>query len=236
MINLRDASFDSFVSFVFDHPAYEGQDLEVDGNRIVRVIEERPRHWYWDVDWSWYDVPSDPSHVLALLTRLFTHAGELRGRFTPRQIDQGFQLLLGSAAPELFTHPIWNDQIPWDSREQFVRATLPLYDDLFDVELEIEHVPFMYWDMLLGYRFDESPIAFPESRDDTRMRVVAADVIRSLLLERNGPWSGPAGLHGAHHVKHPIAYAAVREWLADANNDDAHYRDYAQRVLVGDAM
>jgi hypothetical protein len=61
-------------------------------------------------------------------------------------------------------------------------------------------------------------------------------VIRALLLESNGPWSGPAALHGAHHVNHPDAFAAVRAWLADPENNDEHYRDYAQRVLVGDAM
>jgi hypothetical protein len=236
MIDLRNATYDDFVTFVFDHPAYEGQDLEVEGNRIIRVIEERPREWFWDVDWSWSDVPSDPSHVLALLTQLFTHAGELRGRFTPRQIDQGFQLLLGPVAEELFTHPIWNDQLPWEPRERLVRSTLSLYDDLLDVELEVEHVAFMFWDMLLGYRYDEDPVATPESRDDARMQLVAAEVIRSMLLERNGSWSGPAALHGAHHVRHPLAYDAVREWLADPANDDEHYREYAQRVLVGDAM
>jgi len=236
MIDLRNASFDELVSFAFDHPAYEGQDLEVEGHRIIRVIEQRPQEWFWEVDFYWSDVPSDSSHVLALLTQLFTRAGELRGQFTPRQIAQGFQLLLGPVANELFTHPIWNDQLPWEPREQLVRATLSLYDDLFDVEPEIEHVPFMYWDMLLDYRYAEEPIAIPESRDDARMQVVAAEVIRSMLLDRNGPWSGPAALHGAHHVRHPVAYAAVREWLVDRSNGDEHYRQYARRVLSGNAM
>jgi hypothetical protein len=236
MIDLRDATYDDFVTFVFDHPAYEGQDLEVEGNRIIRVIEQRPQEWFWDVDFYWSDVPSDPSHVLALLTQLFTRAGELRGRFTPRQIGQGFKLLLGPAAEELFTYPIWNDQLPWEPRELLIRSTLSLYDGLFDVEVEIEHVPFMYWDMLLGYRYAEEPIAIPESKDDARMQIAAAEVIRSMLLDRNGPWSGPAALHGAHHVNHPIAFDAVRQWLADGANGDEHYREYAQRVLVGDAM
>lgn len=236
MIDFRSATFNAFVSFVFDHPAYEGQDLEVDGDRVVRVIEERPRHWYWDVDWEWNCLPSDPGHVLALLTHLFTHAGALRGRFSPRQISQGFQLLLGSAAPGLFIGPIWSDQLPWGAREKLVRATLPLYDDLFDRDVEIDYLPFMYWDLLLDHRYLDPRNAGPEAQDAARMRVVAADVIRSMILDLNGAWSAPAGLHGAHHVNHPVAFAAVRKWLEDPGNSDEHYREYAQQVLDGVAI
>lgn len=236
MIDLRTIDFAAFVTLAFDHPAYEGQEVEVDGHRIVRVIEERPAEWYWDVDWAWDELPNDPLHTLALMTELFERAGELRGRFTPRQIDQGFRLLLGPAAADPFVAPLWDATLPWGPRERFLRSTFALYERLFDVELAIDFVPFMFWDSLFGYRYEDPALAFPPSADDARIQRVAVDVIRALLLDLNGPWSAPAGLHGAHHVHHPDALDAVRAWLADPANDDEFYRKYARRVLVGDAM
>lgn len=110
------------------------------------------------------------------------------------------------------------------------------HDDLFDREVAIEYVPFMYWDLLLDNRYVGQRIARPEDADATRMQVVVANVIRSMILELNGPWSGPGGLHGAHHVNHPIALNAVRTWLADPDNSDKEYREYAQQILDGAAI
>jgi hypothetical protein len=56
------------------------------------------------------------------------------------------------------------------------------------------------------------------------------------MLDLNGPWSAPAGLHGAHHVNHPIALDAVRQWLANPDNGDEDWRKYAESVLRGEAI
>ena len=234
--DLRTLDSSSFETLIFDHPAYEGQDLELDGNRIVRVLEERPTEWYWEVDWSWADVPSDPLHTLALITSLFESPEALPQRYTLRQISQGFGLLLGPAGADPFVCPLWNAALPWEPRERLLHAVVPLYDRLFDVETGIEHVPFMFWDTLLGYRYHNRALAIPRSDDDARVQEVVADVISEQLLELNGPWSAPSGLHGAHHAHHANGYRAVERWLGDPDNDDAHWTKYARQVLRGEVM
>jgi len=233
--DIRTLDFAGFIALVFDHPAYEGIDVELDGNRVVRILEERPPQWYWDVDWYWSDVPADPLHTLALVTELFERADTLIGRFTPRQIAQGFQLVVGPAAQELFLSPLWDANLPWTPRERLLRSTVPLYERLFDVEVTIEHVPFMLWDDILGYRYRNPQLAHPASADDRRIQDVVADVLRD-LLELDGPWSAPGALHGAHHLNHPRALQAVEHWLAKPGNDDQLWREYAEEVLRGDAM
>jgi hypothetical protein len=127
-------------------------------------------------------------------------------------------------------------ELPWAPRERLLKAVLPLYERLFDVTLDIEHVPFMFWDSVLSFRYLDPAMAFPRSADDGRIQEAAASVIRDLMLDLNGPWSAPAGLHGARHVNHPIALDAVRQWLANPDNGDEDWRKYAESVLRGEAI
>lgn len=237
--DLRALDFDAFVTLVFDHPAYEGQAVEQHADGSVSFLEEPPAEWYWEVEWSWDDLPADPLHTLALMTELFERAHELPARFTARQITQGFNLLLHGAA-RTFIDLVWDAGLPWEPRARLLRAVVPLYRWLFDVHTEVEHVPFMFWDVVIAFRYD----ADAESQGpppDPRIQATIADVLREMLLVLDGPWSAPAALHGAHHVHHPHALAAVREWLARLPEpapgaDEDHWVKYARQVLAGDAM
>lgn len=240
--DLRALDYDAFITLVFDHPAYEGQDIEHHADGSVTFLEERPKAWFWEVEWEWDDLPADPPHTLALMTELFERAGELPERFTSRQIAQGFNLLLNGGA-EAFMELIWRAELPWEPRERLLRAVVPLYRGLFDVQTDVEHVPFMFWDILLAYRFEESTGERLSKRrvtpDDDRIRAVVSDVIREKLLVLDGAWSVPAALHGAYHVNHPIALDAVREWLArqpapEDGEEEPHWVTYARQVLAGD--
>ena len=240
--DLRALDFDAFVALVFDHPAYEGEDIEHHADGSVTFVEERPAAWFWEVEWSWDDVPADPLHTLALMTELFERAHELQGRFTSRQLAQGFNLLLNGAA-KVFMELVWRTELPWEPRERLLRAVVPLYRGLFDVVTDIEHVPFMFWDILLAHRFTEprgvSPSQPRATPDDDRMREVIAGALREQLLVLDGAWSVPAALHGAYHVNHPVALEAVREWLArqpapEDGEEELHWMTYARQVLAGD--
>lgn len=233
--DLRALDFDAFVTLVFDHPAYEGQDTEHHADGSVTFLEERPPAWFWEVEWSWDDLPADPLHTLALMTELFERAHELPARFTDRQVAQGFTLLLGGA--RVFVELVWRAELPWAPREGLLRAVVPLYRGLFDVRTDIEHVPFMFWDAVIAFRFDRDRDQSPYGPPDPRLQSTIVDVVREMLLVLDGPWSAPAALHGAHHVRHPDALAAVREWLARAaahGADDHHWVQYARQVLAGE--
>jgi hypothetical protein len=237
--DLRALDHDGFVTLVFDHPAYEGQDVEQHADGSVTFLEERPTAWYWEVEWSWDDLPADPLHTLALMAELFERAHELPERFTARQIAQGFDLLL-IGGDKAFMELVWDARLPWEPRERLLRAVVPLYRWLFDVQTEIEHVPFMFWDGLLGYRFVDHE-KYSHGADDARVQETVADIIREMLLVLDGPWSAPAALHGAFHVGHPAALDAVREWLArlpepEPGAEEEHWVKYARDVLVGQVM
>lgn len=235
--DLRALDFDAFVTLAFDHPAYEGNAVEQHADGSVSFLEQPPPEWYWEVEWSWDDLPADPLHTLALMAELLERAHELPGRFTARQITQGFNLLLHGAA-RTFMDLVWDDRLPWAPRERLVRAVVPLYRELFDVHTEIEHVPFMFWDVVINLRYD--PDGKSDVPDEPRLQATIVSVLREMLLVLDGPWSAPAALHGAHHVGHPGARAAVREWLARAprpadGEDDDHWVRYARQVLAGEA-
>jgi hypothetical protein len=238
--DLRALDFDAFVALVFDHPAYEGQEVEQHADGSVSFLEQPPPEWYWEVEWSWDELPADPLHTLALMTELFERAHELPGRFGARQIRQGFNLLLHGAAGA-FIDLVWDERLPREPREALLRAVVPLYRWLFDVHTDIEYIPFMFWDVVLGYRLDPGADELYAPPDDPRLQATIVDVIREMLLVLDGPWSAPAALHGAHHAHHPDALDAVREWLERApppapGEDEDHWVQYARKVLVGEAM
>ena len=237
--DLRALDFDGFVTLVFDHPAYEGQEVQQHADGSVSFLEQPPPEWYWEVEWSWDDHPADPLHTLALMTALFERAHELPGRFTARQVKQGFNLLLHGAA-RTFIDLVWDERLPWAPRERLLRAVVPLYRGLFDVHTDIEFVPFMFWDVVIAFRFDPGAESF-DPPGDPRLQATIVDVLREMLLVLDGPWSAPAALHGAHHVHHPAALAAVREWLARVpapgpGAEEDHWVKYARDVLAGEAM
>ena len=237
--DLRALDFDGFVTLVFDHPAYEGRSVEQHADGSISFLEQPPPEWYWDVEWSWDDLPADPLHTLALMAEVFERAHELPARFTSRQVTQGFNLLLHGAA-RTFIDLVWDSRLPWEPRERLLRAVVPLYRRLFDVHTDIGFVPFMFWDVVVAFRFDPRAESF-DPPGDPRLQATIVDVIREMLLVLDGPWSAPAALHGAHHVHHPDALAAVREWLARTpapgpGAEEDHWVEYARQVLVGEAM
>lgn len=231
--DLQTPGFADFVTLVFDHPAYMGVDTELDGDRADRVIEQRQPTRYLVVDLSLTDLPTNPLHTLALTTELFEHPEILLGRFTPRQIEQGFMLI--AVTRELFVDPIWDSSLPWRPRERLLRAIVPLYERLFDVELAIENIPFMLWDCLLGYRYTDRAVSGRASDDDEPLQALIAEILQQ-LLRLNGPWSVMGALHGAHHLNHPRALGAVKEWLSNPANGDQQSREYAEQVLKGEAI
>jgi hypothetical protein len=148
--DLSALDYDAFVALLFDHGVHEGPEIDYDLDDVdgtLRELEARPRAWYWDVDWSWSELPNDPLHTLDLMTTLFERAAELPARFSARQIAEALNLIIGPAGADPFLYPIWNAELPWAPRERLLKAVLPLYERLFDVTLDIEHVPFMFWDM-----------------------------------------------------------------------------------------
>ena len=78
-LDLRQATYEQFVAFVFDHYPED----EVDDK------------WYWKTD---AEITTDPQRAVEYLTKALSSGRDLLEQFTHRQIAEGFQYLLGPGA------------------------------------------------------------------------------------------------------------------------------------------
>jgi hypothetical protein len=211
-IDLRDASFDAFLTAVFDHPPpTEGEDLNA---------------WYWNSD---PDFLVDPARQVAHLTRLFREAGALANRFSTAQIEQGFWLI-GSSASEPFIEHLWNAAVPWPERAACVAAMEQLYADCLAVG-EYDSVDYMWTDFLAhGYDFGSRHPA--ESAEDARMQQALFDLF-ARLLARPEPICQYAALHGLGHLRHPAGPGAIAAYLAAHPELTPEQRRYAESAMAG---
>ena len=228
-VDLRQASFDEFVAFVFDHPVVE-RDYAPDEDGLIRYDPDAPKEWYWEDDLR---VDLDPARQVALLTELFRDPSVLRWRFTPEQRDQGFWFIFGAGGEEYFTRFLAEDVVPWPARQACIEAIYDLYAGLF-LDEPWGTAPFMLWDILLD-RFwsgedDELPLSRAQERPvrDTFFRTL------SRILALPSPECQHAALHGLGHLRHPDTAAVVAEYLAAQPQLDPDLREYAERVRDGE--
>lgn len=211
-IDLRHATFDGFLTAVFDHPA--------PGNA------EGVNPWYWE---SEADFLVDPARQVAHLTQLFRSAGALRQRFSTAQLEQGFWVM-GSAASEQFVEQLWNPAVPWSDRAVCVAAMEQLYADCFTVAT-FESVDYMWPDFLAhGYDFGTRDPGV--NADDARMQQALFDLF-TRLLERPEPICHYAGLHGLGHLRHPGGPRAIAAYLAAHPELTPEQRRYAESAMAG---
>jgi hypothetical protein len=104
-IDLRGASYEEFVMFVFDHDHTPEDDVD--------------NLWYWKLE---EDVEIEPRRAIEHLTRVCEQAAALLDSYTVPQIAQGINYLFGAGNRDGFLDLLWDPQLPWSERYRCIRA------------------------------------------------------------------------------------------------------------------
>jgi hypothetical protein len=205
-IDLREATLDELIAFVFDHPE---PAIGTNGS---------PEFWRWTVDLK---VEIDPEHQMALMTELFREARALSPRFSAAQIDQGLWFMF-STGSEWFSDLLSDRELPWAARRDAIRAIYDLYDGLL-AHVAVESATYMLWDLLLD-KFEDNYTEIADTCLQTLVHI--------LSLPRAECQAG--ALHGLGHLKHAQTARVVSEYLRDQAPADPDLRRYAEKVRGGD--
>ena len=142
--DLRAATLDEFVAFLFDHP--------------VAGFHENPAQQPRDEPWYWSDIELayQATHNCSLFERLFAAPQFLLDRFTRGQLNQGFWAAQSGNLEGSAFQIVWESTIPLDLRKACISSMFHLYDKLFAVD-PLGTCSEMWWDSFayayhLGHR------------------------------------------------------------------------------------
>ena len=207
-IDLRGRDLESVTDFIFRHPVPEDPDS---------------KGWYWDVDLTF-----DPREQVAHLTAIFRNAADLRSRYSPGQLEQGFWYLISGADGGLCSL-LWNTAVRWKARAELIDATVALYRDLFAVD-PLDTSAHMFWD---GVAYDYGLTRDPETNaEDRRVQDAMFDALLRILRLDSLPCQR-AALHGLGHLRHRKTEKAVEDFLARNPNLSEKDRAYARACASG---
>jgi hypothetical protein len=207
--DIRNASFEDFVTFLFDHEVVP----------VPRDKNAGPFPWYWSVR-----VDYDPRAVIAYYTRLFTAPRLLLAQFTVDQLEQGFWAIQGPVIDCSVSEVIWERAVPFESRESCVRAMFDLFAQLFDGG-PLESSVGMWWDSL-AFDWECGNRSRSNGGEDQLMQdVMFATLARILDLQSESCQA--AALHGLGHLHHPETAQLIQGYLGRNTTISADLRDYA---------
>ncbi len=201
-IDIRDYSFDRFVTFIFDRDA--SGDSSTD--------------WYWQVN-----VIFDPQSVCNYYAELFTHPDFLRNVYSKPQLDQGFWALQ-SGTDFSVMRIIWDERLPFAHREQLVRTMFDLFRQLFASE-PLDTAVYMWWDSLC-YDWHCGNRKRENGGEDLSMQDVMFETL-SRVLSLDSEHCRSAALHGLGHLRHPLTRDLIVQFLASNPTLNEEIKTYA---------
>ena len=212
-LDLRQATYDQFVAFVFDHYPED----EVDDK------------WYWKTD---AEITTDPRRAVEYLTKALSSGRDLLEQFTHRQIAEGFHYLLGAGAGPEVLEQLWNADVPWPDRRRCIMAIPKLYTDVLEQEADgVGGCAYMLWD-LVAYGYQCGNRDATTNPEDARVQDAMLEALRPMLNSRH-PETQAGALHGLGHLCHRDTARTIREFLASDKPSNAQVRAYAASVLEG---
>jgi hypothetical protein len=215
--DIRTASFDEFVDFLFDHDVVP----------IPHDAKERGP-WYWRVD-----VQFDPVQVARFYIRLFQEPRFLADRFSIPCLEQGFWAIQSSNLDCAVSEIIWHPDIPFEVRESCIRTMYHLFEKLF-AGCELDTAPNMWWDSLAFDWHCGSRDRANGGEDRLMQDVMFRTLGRILGLPSRACQS--AALHGLGHLHHPKTEELVRSYIERSEPMDSDLRAYAQAAARFDVM
>ena len=201
--DIRDASFEDFVAFLFAHD----------------VVPSPGNPWYWRAE-----VDYEPRRIASYYVRLFSAPRLLLSRFSVGELQQGFWAIQNGILECSARNIIWDRTVPFEIRADCVRSMADLYAQLF-VEEPLETASNMWWDSL-AYDWHCGNRARANGGEDQLMQDVMFATLGKIL---NVPSEScqTAALHGLGHLHHPDTNELVQSYLARNPSITPDLREYA---------
>jgi hypothetical protein len=202
--DLRGASFDQFVSFIF---------------RSSIKGEHGKKFWYWEAG-----VAFEPHEIATHYIRLFTEPQFLLERFVEPTLEAGFWAIQSVNLDCGVPHIMWTEELPFAVRQTCVRSMFHLFERLFALE-PLDTASNMWWDSLCydwhcGNRFRAN------GGEDLRMQDVIFETLNRILRLDSVPCQ-TAALHGLGHLHHPDTERVIEQYLQGNPMVSPKLRDYA---------
>ena len=196
--DIRGASFEDFVEFLFDHDV-------VPTPRQQNDVEP----WYWRVE-----VTFDPVRVAGFYIRLFQDTRFLISRFSVRHLEQGFWAIQSSNLDCAVSAVIWHNAVPMEIRESCVRAMFHLFEELFST-IRFETASNMWWDSL-AYDWHCGNRSRANGGEDQLMQDVMFETLER-ILGLDSIECQAAALHGLGHLHHPKTGDLIERYIERAS-------------------
>jgi hypothetical protein len=103
------ASYDEWITHVFDHPA-------------------EAKGWWWDEGCAKWCVPA--ATTVNFLTKTFEEPDVLLKRFNLDQVGLGLNYVFSPSCSDIM-ETLWNESVPWTARQRAIRSICKLCSDCF---------------------------------------------------------------------------------------------------------
>jgi hypothetical protein len=211
-VDLRRASYDEFLTFVFDHSS----------SAADRRRAKQSGDWYHHVN-----VRFRPTAVARHYVRLFTEPKGWAERYDDRQLERGFWAINGYGLECGVSKVIWMESVRFEVRADVVRSMFHLFERFFLAE-QLESWPFMWWDTL-AYDWSIGHRSRARGGEDRQMQDVMFETLEQILWLPSGE-TRQAALHGLGHLRHPRTPALIQRWLRKHGKDDPLLAKYAREA------
>jgi hypothetical protein len=218
-LDLSAMSFDQFVDFLF--------------NRGVVPDNEQFYYFLTDPAGERYDivVPSSPAVLVNHMTRLFSDFGQIAGKYSLAQVDQGVWAILGENLRSY--EYLYDPAVPLLDRLNCIRSMYFVYPDFVVAAQPDSNVHsgfYMWWDFILhGFwgRYRGGTDWDNASKLDAESRVLLDVMFETLkrILDVPDKVTQYCALHGLGHLHHPEVHDTVQRYI------DTHKSEFPLKWL-----
>jgi YgiT-type zinc finger domain-containing protein len=215
--DIRAYSFEQFVDFMFDRETPSGEMSFT--SLAARGETSKWNPWHWRTD-----VTCDPRRICSYYLQMFRDCRFLLDRFSRDQLEQGFWAIQASQLYCSAYQIIWNNDLPFATREECVLAMFDLFKDLFFDE-GLENSVCMWWDSFC-YSWHCGNRKRSNGGEDMQMQDVMFKTLVK-ILDLDSKICQGAAIHGLSHLHHPKTHTAIQSFLGRNPDLDEQWRNVA---------
>ena len=204
-VDLTNASFDEFISFLFD--------------RDVSSDSEKQDPWYWQVETTFA-----PEVICSYYVRLFQQPEFLSTRFSKAQLEEGFWAIQGANLNCSAYGIIHESDLPFSQRAGCIRSMFDLFSHLFSKQ-SLDTSVSMWWDSMC-YDWHCGNRKRERGGDDERLQDAFFETLSKLLSSASETCQG-AALHGLGHLHHPETPKLIERYIQEHPSLTNEWKAYA---------